>query len=212
VPDSHAGTLTVASANAPPGQLWHFDAFDAAGNPLPGDEQDIAGDHTVGTFTVPDGAQTVYLRVAERGNSSNTTAHLTVKADLKPQRPGFVPPPAALSGSTAAEMLVADPLGDGTGGGFLFNAGEVKTFAFQAAAGPLTVNVAPADFDGLRLMWGVYADWDGDGDLDLLTWDQTGPSTIDNSENTTATALLPLPRCCTTRPGSSSTRTTATRS
>jgi subtilase family serine protease len=199
LPDHHDGTLTVASANAPAGQLWDFDAFDAAGNPLPGGDQDItggiAGEHTFGSFTIPDGGQTVYLRVKERGTHANTFAQLTVAADLKPQRPGFTPPPATLPASVpTAEMLLTNPLGDGTAGGLLFNAGEVRTFSFQAAAGPLTVQVKPANFDSLRLLWGVYADRDGDGDLDLLTWDQTLPSAFDNTEPGSTTVLLPLPR------------------
>jgi hypothetical protein len=187
LPAYHNGTFEVSSlavaADGSPswGSGWSFALFDAAGRQLPGNVQDrvvhipFYGDvpYTQGTFTVPDGPQMVFLRT----RAASVGTRLRISAGLRSN--SLTPPPATFTGPAA--MLRTNPQGDGTLGDSVSSQGQVKTYAFQAAAGPLTIRVTPDVVGSVALTWGVYANGN------LIAWNQTGS----DPASTTATVLLP---------------------
>src|SRR5262249_12125673 len=152
--------------------------FDASGNALSGSVQTSAGT-TTGTFSVSGGEQIVYLRVRAPDDfppDPQTKLHVTV--NLQPL--AVTPPATQFSG--AETLFSTHPQGDGTVPDALASKGASKADAFEAAAGPLTVQVMPFAVPPnpnlpppppQTLTWAVYADGQ------LIAWNQTGadPST-----------------------------------
>ena len=135
VPDYHDGVLDFTS----PWAYWNVDVFDADGQPLEGSVSHGAA--TTGTFALPEGPQTVYLRIGEIGENVIAWSTVTVSTDLVLPE-GLAPAPAMLRYSPA-DMLPTTPMGDGSIDSAFTAAGQTRRFAFQAAAGPLTVDVTP---------------------------------------------------------------------
>ena len=191
LPDYHDGTLLVETPSQPFRRgLWYLDLFDAAGRPIAGQVErlitgDFASGHTVGTFPVPAGPETLYLRVGElTENASNSSVDVTAE-QMKLER-GFGPPPAILRSASVRTMLPTDPFGDGE-----ISSSSGGQFMFRALAGQLSVEVVPSRPRDDTFRWGVYADTDGDLRFELLAWDQTTGSV---NRNTQTSLLLPETR------------------
>jgi hypothetical protein len=171
VPPQHNGTLTVLSdtENVSKGP-WQFDLFDASGRPLSGNNQAVThpnGKASLGTFTIPDGPQTVYLRVERVADeAANPVTHLTLSTQVTPGPVG--PPPGGIFPATAAPLFSTNPFGsDASPVGESLGPGGAATYGFRAAPGPLTVQVQPGTTSGL-VRWGVYQ-LVGNG-MTLLCW------------------------------------------
>jgi hypothetical protein len=188
VPANHNGTVVVSSLISQGifftgSGYWDFALFDAAGRPLPGTVADGISPlgnvpYTRGTFTVPDGPQMVFLRIRSKANAAvSTSTQLVVSADLKSTPPNT--PPATFSGTEF--MLPTNPQGDGTLQDTVSAAGDVKAYAFPAAAGPVKVTVAPSSPSDVQLLWGIYVN------NKLIGWNQTSA----DPASTTTTVLLP---------------------
>jgi hypothetical protein len=184
VPAYHNGTLSVSSLSFDHGFYssgrWDLALFDAAGTQLTGTVQDyqlLDRVYTSGTFTLASGAQTVYLRVRSKETTApGNGATLNVSVGFQSGIP--TPPPPTFAGSPS--LLPTNPQGDGSLGDTLTQ-GQVKTYAFQAAPGPLTVHIAPDSAGTTQLSWGIYVN------NNLIAWNQTGT----DPATTTATLLLP---------------------
>jgi hypothetical protein len=182
LPNYHNGALTITSqAVSGIPNVWRFDVFDAQGNPLPGASAPVPlgqnGAFTVGNFTVPGGAQTVYLRVQEQGDL-DAFANLFVSATATP--PLLVSPPPATLGPVPVSTLPTSPLGDalqtldhnglaydGRLHDALTSPGQSKTYEFQAPAGALTITVTPPASSAL-MRWGAYVNGN------LVAWGAPG--------------------------------------
>jgi hypothetical protein len=185
VPAYHTGPLSVTSLD--PSQSsssgrWDMAVFDAQGNQLDGTVSDRSIDigygpvlYTYGSFTVPDGAQTVYLRVRSKESAAPFPgAQLYVTMSL-----GSVQVPPELANPIGDEVtLGTNPQGDGS---HTASTADSTNYWFQAAAGPLTVQIVPDVSQATPLVWGVYVNGN------LLAWNVTGsdPATM------TETFLLP---------------------
>jgi hypothetical protein len=174
VPPDHAATLTIASKiTTGVSNLWDLAVFDAQGQPLPGAAvplfQGPGTAYTVGTFTVPDGPQTVYLRA--RALSDDPAASTDLTLSMSATFPDGPPPPSTLPGTATGTLFPTDPFGNTPAGGnhdAVAATGDVRTYAFREGAGPLTVAVTPDVPGAVNLRWGVYVH------QQLVGWGQTG--------------------------------------
>ena len=190
LPDYHSVNFTVASSFG----YWDFALFNSNGVRLNGAETDhpTAIPYTSASFTVQSGPQTVYLRAREQNIITNANATLTVTNVVHVPAAAVEPlPPSLIPRTLVPRMILTNPFGDAEGSlrgsGTMFTNGEVRAFEFKAAAGPLTVKVAPNVAGGVTLQWAVYVN------NVLLAWDQTSSNGgVFDASSLTTTVLLPL--------------------
>lgn len=142
VPDYHDGVLDLLSD----GSWWDYAVFDADGQPLGGSFGDERSG-TKGVYTLPVGSQTVYVRIKERLENDNIS-QVNVSTDLS--LPAGVAPPTPPPARSLSRMLPTTPMGAGGGSDSFVAAGQYRQFGFQVPAGPLTVDVMPAQTAILR--------------------------------------------------------------
>jgi GEVED domain/CARDB len=164
VPEFHNGTLQVVGQ---PNSVWNLDLFDRLGNELPGNVI-LTGSptRTEGTFTVPAGSQTVYLRVHERVPNPASFSTINVSMGLVPQF-GITAPPAVEPATDEYQLATspwsASPVVNGVVVPYAsaFAPGVTyREYSFQAPAGELDVTVIPQrnsqGVADVELVWGIY--------------------------------------------------------
>ena len=166
------GPLTITTPQlALNDTLWDFSLFDAAGQELPGTSKDNSfgfAENTTASFTIPAGAQVVYLRAQVRAGDPipNDDAQFTVSTTFS-KRLTLLPPPTTFPASETPVMFPTDPMGNAqqtaTHNGALVDAFSIfdmeKSYTFEAGAGPIAVTLAPETqlSPGGQWRFGVYA-------------------------------------------------------